>query len=228
MSCSAATMADREQTEEPDGPTWGRASGQPYETAGEVTFREKGASDAGTAPRSTPSETADVAPREKKAEAKSGISHTRSPYTRAPVGRDSMGPLPSRETRVCELDGCEETFRTKRSSNTRRPLKRFCCERHQRIAEKRRYRARHREWINCKGCGTRFERSSTDNRPKVYCTVECQAESRSAEYLRRDDIGRPRHLGDPRDATSPRPSVRVSPTMRSAETPFFGSRNDRR
>ena len=69
--------------------------------------------------------------------------------------------------------------------------KRFCCERCQRKAEKRRYRERHAEQTKCKGCGDWFKRSSVDGRPKVYCTTDCQHRTRSTTYHDRDDIGRP-------------------------------------
>lgn len=71
---------------------------------------------------------------------------------------------------------------------TEKPAQRFCTGRHQRAAEKARYRARHIETTRCKGCGATFEGSTVDGRPKVYCDTTCQAESRSVEYQGRPDI----------------------------------------
>jgi hypothetical protein len=71
---------------------------------------------------------------------------------------------------------------------TRAPHKRFCSERCQRIAERRRYRARHTEQATCRGCGRTFERTVTSKRLQLYCTTACQWETRSADYAKRPDI----------------------------------------
>ena len=68
------------------------------------------------------------------------------------------------------------------------PLRRFCSERCQRAAECRRYRARRTETATCPRCGASFERSATTKRLKVYCSLECQYETRSADYQGRADI----------------------------------------
>jgi hypothetical protein len=86
--------------------------------------------------------------------------------------------------RTCALDGCGETF----TPPSRAPHKRFCCERHQRTAEKRRFRERHTETATCKRCGRPFERSSVDGRPRVYCATRCQYGYRSVDYRSRPDI----------------------------------------
>jgi hypothetical protein len=86
--------------------------------------------------------------------------------------------------RVCALDGCGEWFRPP----ARAPHKRFCCERHQRIAEKRRYRERHVEWATCKGCGEPFERSAVDGKSREFHSLACQCRSRSVSYRGRADV----------------------------------------
>jgi hypothetical protein len=68
------------------------------------------------------------------------------------------------------------------------PLKRFCSERHQRIAERRRYRARRTEQATCKRCGGTFERTATSERKQLYCSLDCQYRARSGEYRERQDI----------------------------------------
>jgi endogenous inhibitor of DNA gyrase (YacG/DUF329 family) len=68
------------------------------------------------------------------------------------------------------------------------PRKRFCSERCQRAAERERYRARRTESAACPHCGEAFERTTTTKRLKVYCSLECQYEARSAEYGARADI----------------------------------------
>jgi hypothetical protein len=68
------------------------------------------------------------------------------------------------------------------------PLKRFCSERCRRIAANRRYRAHRTESAICPRCETAFARTVTSKRLKVYCSLECQYEARSAEYGGRADI----------------------------------------
>jgi hypothetical protein len=68
------------------------------------------------------------------------------------------------------------------------PLKRFCSEGCQRGAECRRYRARRTETAACPHCDATFERTTTTKRLKVYCSLECQYEARSADYQGRADI----------------------------------------
>jgi hypothetical protein len=92
--------------------------------------------------------------------------------------------IPDIPTRTCSLDGCDETFEV--TSRTAHKL--YCCENHQRTAEKRRYRARRVEMASCKGCGEVFWRAATTRRAQVYCSVECQYEARSAEYRTAPDI----------------------------------------
>ena len=106
-----------------------------------------------------------------------------------------MGPL-TKETkfqggtvtkfRVCALEGCFETFFPPRGAQH----KQYCTERHQRIAEKRRYRERHTEIARCPGCDELFSRSSTTSRKHKYCSSECMAAHRSAQYRERPDIQR--------------------------------------
>jgi hypothetical protein len=69
-----------------------------------------------------------------------------------------------------------------------RPQKRFCSERCQGAAECRRYRIRRTETATCPRCDTTFERSTTTKRVKVYCSLDCQYEARSAECQERADI----------------------------------------
>jgi endogenous inhibitor of DNA gyrase (YacG/DUF329 family) len=83
------------------------------------------------------------------------------------------------------MDGCE---RCGAPFEVTHPLKRFCSEGCQRAAECRRYRARRTESAICPRCGTTFERTATTKRLKVYCSLECQYEARSAEYQGRADI----------------------------------------
>jgi hypothetical protein len=92
----------------------------------------------------------------------------------------------SLQEKACDLDGCSELVTPHKGGSP----KRFCSERCQRIAERRRYRARHTERVVCKrrGCGTVFERSITGKRIKVYCSLDCQALGRSVEYAGRPDI----------------------------------------
>lgn len=77
---------------------------------------------------------------------------------------------------------CESPFEFK-------PRKRYCSDRCQRIASKRRERDRNTERAVCKGCGLGFQRPKGDGNPKVYCSTSCQYEARSREYRQRDDIG---------------------------------------
>lgn len=51
-----------------------------------------------------------------------------------------------------------------------------------------RYRGHRTETATCRRCGTSFERTVTTKRLKVYCSLECQYEARSAEYRERPDI----------------------------------------
>jgi hypothetical protein len=67
------------------------------------------------------------------------------------------------------------------------PRKRFCSDRCRRIVANRRYRARRTETAICP-CGRTFERAARTKRLKVYCSLECQYEARSAEYQERPDI----------------------------------------
>lgn len=92
------------------------------------------------------------------------------------------------QEKACALDDCSELVATHKGGGSR---KRFCSGRCRRIAERRRYRARHTELTVCKrrGCGTVFERFATSaERKQVYCTPECQALARSVEYAGRPDI----------------------------------------
>jgi len=66
-----------------------------------------------------------------------------------------------------------------------RPQKRFCSERCQRIAERRRYRARHTEQARCPQCGDEFTRSATTKRAQVFCSRWCMRTYRRADYRRR-------------------------------------------
>jgi predicted nucleic acid-binding Zn ribbon protein len=87
--------------------------------------------------------------------------------------------------KICARDDCGAAFKT------RSARKRFCSERCQRIAEKRRYRSRHVEVAVCANpdCRGDFQRSVVDGeRQKVYCSLECQATHRSVEYASRPDI----------------------------------------
>lgn len=59
------------------------------------------------------------------------------------------------------------------------PLKRFCCEAHQRLAEKRRYRAKTTEQAECKQCGKPFIRTATSKRKRLHCSEACSLEYRS-------------------------------------------------
>jgi endogenous inhibitor of DNA gyrase (YacG/DUF329 family) len=68
------------------------------------------------------------------------------------------------------------------------PLKRFCSERCRRIVANRRYRAHRTEVATCPHCGTPFERTVTSKRLKVYCSLDCQYEQRSADYRKRPDL----------------------------------------
>ena len=68
------------------------------------------------------------------------------------------------------------------------PAKRFCSERCRRIVANRRYRAHRSETATCPRCGSTFERATTTKRLKVYCSLECQYEARSASYRNRPDI----------------------------------------
>jgi endogenous inhibitor of DNA gyrase (YacG/DUF329 family) len=83
------------------------------------------------------------------------------------------------------MDGCEHCGTPFEVTH---PLKRFCSERCQRAAECRRYRERRTESVTCRRCGMAFERTTTTKRLKVYCSLECQYEARSAEYQSRADI----------------------------------------
>jgi hypothetical protein len=93
----------------------------------------------------------------------------------------------SLQEKACALDDCSELVTPHKGGSP----KRFCSERCQRIAERRRYRARHTELTVCKrrGCGTVFERFATSaERKQVYCSLDCQALARSVEYRARPDI----------------------------------------
>jgi hypothetical protein len=70
------------------------------------------------------------------------------------------------------------------------PLRRFCSERCQRQSEKERYRARHTEPATCKRCGKVFKRVVIRERKKVYCSLDCQYEARSADYQQRPELRR--------------------------------------
>jgi predicted nucleic acid-binding Zn ribbon protein len=92
----------------------------------------------------------------------------------------------SLQEKACALDDCSEPVTPHKGGSP----KRFCSERCQRVAERRRYRARRTELAACKrpGCGRVFERSATSERKQVFCTLECQAAHRSVEYRARPDI----------------------------------------
>jgi hypothetical protein len=106
-------------------------------------------------------------------------------YVVAPCEKNSFrdSEKTSGEERICALGDCFETV----EGPTR---KRFCSVRCQRIDEKRRYRERHRETATCKrnGCGVVFERDPMAGRKQVFCSLACQALSRSVEYKARPDI----------------------------------------
>ena len=97
------------------------------------------------------------------------------------------GSVQENEPRRCALEDCSEPVEPRKRGGS---PKRFCSERCQRIAERRRYRARHTERTVCqrRGCGVVFDRSTTTNRPQVYCSPQCMAEARSVEYAGRPDI----------------------------------------
>jgi hypothetical protein len=79
--------------------------------------------------------------------------------------------------------------RALRAEFVRKPrTKRFCSERCQRIAERRRYRERHTEKAICPNCETVFERTATSMRKAIFCSPSCMAEHRSASYAKRPDI----------------------------------------
>jgi hypothetical protein len=78
-----------------------------------------------------------------------------------------------RKFRRCALEGCLESFILLKHA----PYKRYCTERHQQIAEKRRYRERHTEVARCLGCDELFTRSATTERKKQYCNQTCMANS---------------------------------------------------
>jgi endogenous inhibitor of DNA gyrase (YacG/DUF329 family) len=83
---------------------------------------------------------------------------------------------------TCERDGCGTRF------VVTHPLKRFCSERCRRIVANRRYRAQRTEVTICPRCGTSFERTVTSKRLRVYCSLACQYEQRSADYRKRPDL----------------------------------------
>jgi hypothetical protein len=85
---------------------------------------------------------------------------------------------------VCACECCGAAF------EKRPKTKRFCSERCRRINANRRYRERRTEEARCKGCGAGFTRTKTSKRVKVYCSLTCQAASRSKEYRERPDIQR--------------------------------------
>lgn len=100
------------------------------------------------------------------------------------------GPHPHRTVEVapcekkCALEGCSAPV-----VGSRRKL--YCSERCQRIVAQRRWRAgKPRESATCKrpGCGRVFGRDATSERRQVYCSPECLALDRSAEYRARPDI----------------------------------------
>jgi endogenous inhibitor of DNA gyrase (YacG/DUF329 family) len=68
------------------------------------------------------------------------------------------------------------------------PTKRFCSERCRRVVANRRYRAKRTETATCPRCGATFERSVTSKRLKVFCSLACQYEQRSADYRKRSDL----------------------------------------
>ncbi len=81
----------------------------------------------------------------------------------------------------CELCGAEFIRKPR--------TKRFCSERCQRLAERRRYRARHTEGATCKGCGAMFERSATPSAcsstaPRPAATRSAAASTRPAPTFR--------------------------------------------
>jgi endogenous inhibitor of DNA gyrase (YacG/DUF329 family) len=79
--------------------------------------------------------------------------------------------------------------RALRAEFVRKPrTKRFCSERCQRIAERRRYRERHTEKAICPNCERVFERTATSMRKAIFCSPSCMAEHRSASYAKRPDI----------------------------------------
>jgi hypothetical protein len=81
-----------------------------------------------------------------------------------------------RETdRTRALEGCQEAF----LPPARAPHKRYCSDRHQRIAEKRRFRERHVETAICKRCQRRFERETTTKRRKIHCSPRCERLAKS-------------------------------------------------
>ena len=95
---------------------------------------------------------------------------------------------PGLRERVCALEGCEDTFVPRRGRG--RSAQRYCTERCRRIAERRRYRERRTEQATCarEGCDNLFERSTTSERTRIYCTLECQYAQRSESYRNRPDI----------------------------------------
>jgi hypothetical protein len=107
-------------------------------------------------------------------------SDRRSGRPRKKVGQGGMITAP----RICALADCERVFPVPKQA----PHKRYCSERHQRIAERRRYRERHTEPATCPNCGASFRRTTTTTRLQVYCRPSCQYEARAAEYAQRPDI----------------------------------------
>jgi methionyl-tRNA synthetase len=78
----------------------------------------------------------------------------------------------STELRICALEGCFDTFIPPRGAQH----KKYCTERHQRIAEKRRFRERHTEIARCPGCDELFSRSTVTRRKQKYCSSGCMAD----------------------------------------------------
>ena len=130
----------------------------------------------GVRPEPAPQRTVEVAPREKNS------AHIRP------------------ENEICALDECSEPVVPRKRGGSR---KRFCSERCQRIAERRRYRARHTEQATCRreGCGQVFERNATTNRKQVFCSPGCMSAARSVEYAGRPDILA--GIGEARRAAAP-------------------------
>lgn len=79
-------------------------------------------------------------------------------------------------SRTCPIDGT--TFETS-SAN-----KKYCSRRCARKAENTRYRTSASERVRCKGCGLGFQRNR-GQRSKIYCSLECQYSTRSADYRER-------------------------------------------
>lgn len=80
-----------------------------------------------------------------------------------------------------------------------------------RIAERRRYRARHTEQAHCPQCGDEFTRSAKSKRAQVFCSPWCMRSYRRADYKRRGirppgqpEAGKPGTVSTSGPAQSPR------------------------